>query len=133
MDGRYENGYAMEESYKPAIPIPQTTFNVPHTLEQHVDYPHPMHMEHPHPMQMEHPPRHLWSGPPVPNAFAAPAIPPPQLPPNFSMWPFVNPPPVETTRPHKNPIPTPPPTAAEVHPPPPYSPPPPTAETDDTP
>jgi hypothetical protein len=126
MDGRYIDGYALEVSYKPAIPIPQGTFNVP-SVEHHIDYP-------PVPTQIEPPPRHLWSAPPAPNPFAAPSIPPPQMPPNFAMWPFVNPQ-VEVHRVHPNPPPIPRPqlVAPEPNPPPPYSALPPLPETDDQP
>jgi hypothetical protein len=127
MDGRYVDGYAMEVSYKPAIPIPQGAFNSP-PLDHQIEYP-------PIPMQLEPPPRQLWSGGPVPNPFAAQSIPPPQMPPNFAMWPFVNPSQVDNVahmHTKRTPMPPRPVAAPETLPPPPYSALPPIPETDDT-
>ena len=124
MDGRYIEGYAVEVSYKPAIPVPhQGSYGTPPS-EPNIDYslpPPPMPIHVP-------PPRSMWSGPPRPNPFIAPPLPPiapPQPPPNFTMWPFSSPPVIDAVPPMEPaslpttaPTPTP---APEPSPPPPYS------------
>src|SRR5438045_8999996 len=88
MDGRFIDGYAIEVSYKPSVPIPQNIFNVstPGTYhlpspETPIDYPT---------MPMYVPPRNMWPSPPGPNPLNAPPLPPnpPQPPPNPNMLQF---------------------------------------------
>lgn len=128
MDGRFIEGYAFEVSYKPAVPIPQGHFNI-RSPEQRVDYPVPIQMAPP-------PPAQLWAGPAGPNPFVAPPLPPispPQQPPNFAMWQYANPTPMEVVQPVIRTLPAlQPPTpvvAPEPSPPPPYSALPPIRET----
>jgi RNA recognition motif. (a.k.a. RRM, RBD, or RNP domain) len=130
MDGRFIEGYALEVSYKPAVPIPQGHFNIRSSEQQRVDYPVPMQMAPP-------PPTQLWTGPAGPNPFVAPPLPPispPQQPPNFTMWQYANPTPMEVVQPVIRTLPALQPpaplVAPEPSPPPPYSALPPIRETD---
>ena len=124
MDGRYIEGYAVEVSYKPAIPVPhQGPYGIPPS-EPNIDYPPPLP---PMPIHVP-PPRGMWSGPSGPNPFVAPPLPPiapPQPPPNFTMWPFSSPPIIDVVprmRTASPPMTAPTPTVApEPSPPPPYS------------
>jgi RNA recognition motif. (a.k.a. RRM, RBD, or RNP domain) len=130
MDGRFIDGYALDVTYKPAIPIPSGPYNV-QSPQARLDYPSTMTLPiAPHP-------RNMWSGPPGPNPFVAPPLPPivpPQPPANLPMWHFASPPVVDIS-------PQIPPSAAvmvtpsatpapEPSPPPPYSPMPPIPEID---
>ena len=135
MDGQYIEGYAVEVSYKPAIPLPQGQYSM--SPESNVDYPPPI------PMQVC-PPRGLWNVSSGGHPYIAPPMPPmppipqprPQPPANYPLWPFTaRTPPVVDVVPrvrHSSP-PLAPPTPGPVpepSPPPPYSALPPIAETD---
>src|SRR5277367_2637705 len=132
MDGQYIEGYAVEVSYKPAIPLPQGQYNM--SPESNIDYPPPM------PMQVCSP-RGLWNTSSGGHPYIAPPIPPipqprPQPASNYPVWPFpTRTPPVVDVVPrvqHGSP-PLAPPTPGPVpepSPPPPYSALPPIPETD---
>jgi hypothetical protein len=124
MDGRFIDGYALEVSYKPAVPIPQAHFNI--QSPEQVDYPVPMQIA---------PPSQIWTGRPGPNPFVASPLPPivqPQQPPNFTMWQYTSPPTMDVVPPMLRAPPMEPPApvvAPEPSPPPPYSALPPTRAT----
>ena len=138
MDGRFIDGYALEVSYKPALPVPRGTFNIPSTGTFNLPPPPDPPVEYPRVPMHVPPPRSMWSGPPGPNPFIAPPLPPiapPQTPHNFTMWPFASPSPAMDVVPHMQPVSPPiaaptPTLAPEPSPPPPYSALPPITETE---
>ena len=134
MDGQYIEGYAVEVSYKPAIPLPPGQYTM--SAELNVDYPVPMSV----PIC---PPRPApWPAPSGGHPYIAPPLPPipppqPAPPSNYPLWPF----PTRTPRvvdvvprvQHGSPPMVPPPTPGPVpepSPPPPYSALPPIPETE---
>ena len=130
MDGQYIEGYAVEVSYKPAIPLPQGQYNMSPDLN--VDFPGPTSI----PIC---PQSGLWNAPSGGHPYIAPPppaipVPPPPAPSNYPVWPFPSGPPVDVVPrvQHSSP-PLAPPTPGPVpepSPPPPYSALPPIPETD---
>ena len=117
MDGRYIDGYALEVSYKPALPIPNGPYQV--SPPTHADLP-------PLPMPAAVPRRSIWTAPAGPNAFMVPPIAPVASMPtqsHFQLWsmpnaPIPDPRAVEPPQATAGPVQTP---APEPSPPPPYS------------
>lgn len=112
MDGRYIEGYALEVSYKPAIPIPRPGVNIP---VAQIDYS----------QATISPPQPLWTAAPRPSPYQPPPFTPvPGPEPPFPPWPY--PSIVREVVPQMQPIaqvmaPPVPTVAPEPSPPPPYS------------